>query len=119
MCRFMEVLFGSSRNLVDLVQMIEPTNASFLGPLKPDQLDTGRDHLISMAVQGGVDQHVARSCLNTPVVSGFLKAACQHNCRIGVKMLMPRQAETAGQRLYTRGNASKSRVVGRWRHVNV
>src|SRR5215468_9930297 len=105
MCGFTEILFGSSRNLVDLVQMIEPTNASFIGPLKPDQLDAGRDHLISMTVQGGMDQHVACSCLNAPVVSGFLKAACQYNCRVGVKMLMPRQAETARQRLYTRGNA--------------
>src|SRR5262249_8994440 len=113
MSRFTEILFGSSRNLVDLVQMIEPTNTSFLGPLKPDQLDAGRNHLIFVAVQSGVDQHVASSCLDTPVVSGFFKAACQYNCRIGVKMLMPRQAETARQCFDTRGNASKPRVVGR------
>ena len=113
MCRFIEIFFGSSRNLVDLVQMIEPPNASFIGPLKPDQLDARRDHLISMAVQGGVDQHVASSCLNAPVVSGFLEAACEYNGRIGVKMPMPRQAEAARQRLYAWGNASKPGAVSR------
>jgi len=99
MCRFTEILFGSSCNLVDLVQVIEPTDTGFIGPVKPDQLDTCRDHLISMAVQGGVDQYIASSCLYPPVISGFLEAACQDNGRIGVKVPVPRQAEAARQRL--------------------
>jgi hypothetical protein len=118
MCRFTEILFGSSRNLVDLVQVIEPTDTRFIGPVKPDQLDTRRDHLISMAVQGGVDQHIASSCLYAPVVSGFLEAACQYNGRIGVKMPMPRQAKAARQRLQTWRDAPKTRVVDRHRHLN-
>jgi hypothetical protein len=113
MCRFLEIFFGSSRNLIDFIQMIEPTNTRFVGPLKPDQFDSRRDHLISMAVQGGVDQDVASSCLNAPVVSGFVEVACQHHCGIGVKVAMPGQAETARQRLYPWCNAPKPRVVGR------
>lgn len=118
MCRFTEILFGSARNLVDLVQVIEPPDTRFIEPVKPDQLDTGRDHLISMAVQGGVDQHIASSCLYASVISGLLEAACQYNSRVGVKMPMPRQAEATRQGLQTRRDAPKTRIVDRYRHIN-
>jgi len=114
LCGFTEILFGGLRNQIDVVQMIEPTHPSLIMPGKPDQLDPRRNHLISVAVEGWVDQHIASSRLDTPVISRFDEAARQYHRCIGMKMPMPRQAEAAWQRLYTRRDAAKTRVVDRY-----
>jgi hypothetical protein len=114
---FIEILFSNTRNPVDVVQVIEPTNAGLVGPVKPDQLYSRIHHLIAMAVKSRVDQYISRRGLYAAVVPRLFKAACHHNCRVAVKMTMPRQAEAAGQSLDSRRNVPKPRVVDGWRHA--
>jgi hypothetical protein len=53
-------------------------------------------HVILMAVQRGMDQHIARCCAYAPNIPGFLKGAGQHNRGIRVQMAVARQAEARG-----------------------
>jgi len=48
-----------------------------------------------MAIQSGVDEHIARRCVYTAVISRFLQAACEHNDCIGAQMTMAGQAHAA------------------------
>jgi hypothetical protein len=81
--RFNDISFSGPSQFVHIVQMIEPANAAFIGPVKPYKRHSCGDHLIPMAIQGSVNEDIARGGVYTAVISRFLEGAGQHNCRIG------------------------------------
>jgi len=84
MHRFNNVLFGGTGNSTHVIQMIEPTSATCVRPVKPDEFDSRRDHLVSMAIQSSMDKDISGCGPYPAVVSGFLEASRQHNRCIGV-----------------------------------
>ena len=94
--------------------------AYFVGsrPVKPDQLDSRRDHLIAMAVQHRMNEHIPCRCGYPAGVSGLLEAAGQYNRRVGVQVAMPRQAEPVRQDFYACPYVTKMGTLKRWPHVN-
>lgn len=117
MRRFDDIFFRSVSKFVHVLQMVEPANAARIRPLKPDQLDSCGNHLIPVAVESRVDKDIARGGAYSAVISRLFKAASQHNRGIGAQMPMTRQAEAAGQRVYSGSDVPKARAVDLWCHV--
>ena len=115
--RFSNVLFGSSRQFIDTVQVIEPANSAGIRPVEPYQLNPGRYHPVCMTIHRRMNQYIPRRGVYAAAVTRFLEAARQNHRRIRAQVAMPRQAEAAGQGFDSRCDAAKVRVVDRRRHV--
>ena len=115
--RLGDISFSSAGNLIDAVQMKEPADFVGIRPVKSEELDSRRDHLIAMAVQHRMDQHIAGCCGYPAGVSGLLEAAGQHNRRVGMQVAMPRQAEALRHNFYARAYVTKMRNLNCWPHV--
>ncbi len=73
------------------------------------QFHSGRSHWM-MAIEGGMDQHVARNRSCAAGTTRFLKAARKCNRCVGVRMTMAGEMETRGQRFNSRSDAAKLEV---------
>jgi len=71
---FHDVFLGGAGKIVDIIQTIKTANPGLILPIQPDQGYSCRNHLISVAVKGGMNQHISSAGVNTSVVSGFLEA---------------------------------------------
>lgn len=69
MRRLNYILFRSSSDLVHVAQTIQPAIATHIRPVKSYEFYSGRHHLISMAIQSGVNEHVSCTCQYPAVVS--------------------------------------------------
>lgn len=114
--RFSNVLFGSSRQFIDVVQVIEPANSAGIRPVEPYQFNPGRYHPIRMTIHRRMNQYIARRGVYAATVARFLEAAGQDDRRISAQVAMPRQAEAAWQGFDSRCDAAKVRIVDRRRH---
>jgi len=104
---FDDISFGCLRQRIHIVEMTKAAHSIIVRPIEPYQLDPCGHHLISMTIQRGVNEDISSCRVYATVISRFLEGTRQHDCCVGAKMTMSRQAEFVRQRFDAGSDFSK------------
>ncbi len=82
---------------IDIVDPIKAGSAVGRVPVQANDFSTVGDHLVGVAVEGGMHNDVTRGSADTAEVTGFVVLSFERDCYVGAKVSVTREREFFGE----------------------